>query len=86
MSTAKRSVNSLPLSVVIGPLMSQAAEIPYSEFKTKLAAGQLVDVTVGPTVDGVMTNSAAKAPDQATTRFFSLMPPGGDERSLEAGR
>ena len=40
------------LQSVIGPLLSPGVEIPYSEFKAQLAAGQLVDVTVGPTIDG----------------------------------
>jgi cell division protease FtsH len=71
------------LQSVIGPLQSQGAEIPYSEFKTKLAAGQLVDVTVGPTIDGTMRNSAAKSPDQATTRFVTLMPSSGDPDLLK---
>jgi cell division protease FtsH len=71
------------LQSVIGPMLSQGAEIPYSEFKTKLAASQLVDVTVGPTIDGTMRNSAAKSPDQATTRFVTLMPSSGDPDLLK---
>ena len=36
------------LQSVIGPLLSQGAEIPYSEFKTKLAAGQALMSPSGP--------------------------------------
>jgi cell division protease FtsH len=68
---------------VIGPLLSQGAEIPYSEFKAQLAAGQLVDVTVGPTIDGVMKNPAAKSPEQTTIRFVTLMPSSGDPDLLK---
>ena len=50
------------LQAMLGPLLPQSAEIPYSEFKTKLAAGQIVDVTLGPQIDGVMKNPAPKSP------------------------
>jgi len=71
------------LQAVIGPLLSQGVEIPYSEFKAQLAAGQLVDVTVGPTIDGVMKNPAAKSPEQTTIRFVTLMPSSGDPDLLK---
>jgi cell division protease FtsH len=71
------------LQSVIGPLLSPGVEIPYSEFKAQLAAGHLVDVTVGPTIDGVMKNPAAKAPEPATTRFVTLMPSSGDPDLLK---
>jgi len=44
------------LQMVIGPLLPRPAEIPYSEFKTKLAAGQIIDVTLGSPIKGVMKN------------------------------
>ena len=62
---------------VAGPLFTQTVEIPYSEFKTKLAAGELADVTVGPTIVGVMTKPAPST-EQPPTRFVSLMPSSGD--------
>jgi ATP-dependent Zn protease len=71
------------LQSVIGPLLSPGVEIPYSEFKAHLAAGELVDVTVGPTIDGVMKNPAAKAPEPATTHFVTLMPSSGDPDLLK---
>ena len=33
------------LQAVVAPLLPRAAEIPHSEFKVKLAAGQITDVT-----------------------------------------
>ena len=42
------------LQAVVGPLLPRAAEIPYSEFKMKLAAGQVTDVTLGTPIEGVM--------------------------------
>ena len=64
-------------------ILSPGVEIPYSEFKAQLAAGHLVDVTVGPTIDGAMKNPAAKAPEPATTRFVTLMPSSGDPDLLK---
>ncbi|MBZ5556174.1 MAG: ATP-dependent zinc metalloprotease FtsH [Acidobacteriia bacterium] len=66
------------LQMVMGPLMPRAAEIPYSEFKTKLAAGQVIDVTLGSQIQGVMKNPAPKSPQDATSRFVTVAPPGGD--------
>ncbi len=62
---------------------SQSAEIPYSEFKSKLAAGQIVDVTLGPQIDGVMKNPAPKSPEEATSRFITLSPSNGDPDLLK---
>ncbi|MGE5246062.1 MAG: ATP-dependent zinc metalloprotease FtsH [Betaproteobacteria bacterium] len=66
------------LHLIVGPLLPQAAEIPYSEFKTKLAAGQVVDVTLGPRIEGIIRNPAAKSPQEATSRFVTIAPPDGD--------
>ena len=44
------------LQAVVAPLLPRAAEIPYSEFKVKLAAGQVTDVTLGTPIEGVMKN------------------------------
>jgi ATP-dependent Zn protease len=35
------------LQAVVAPLLPRAAEIPYSEFKMNLVAGQVTDVTLG---------------------------------------
>ena len=66
------------LQAVVGPLLPRAAEIPYSEFKVKLAAGQVTDVTLGTPIEGVMKNPEGQTPRQATTRFATLPPPDGD--------
>ncbi len=71
------------LQLVVAPLLRQSAEIPYSEFKTKLAAGQIVDVTLGSEIQGVMRNPAPTSPEEATRRFVTLSPPDGDPKLLE---
>ena len=64
------------LRLVVTPLLPQSAEIPYSEFKARLAAGQIVDVTLGSPIEGVMKNPAPKSPGEATGRFITLTPDG----------
>jgi hypothetical protein len=44
------------LQVVVVPFLPRATEIPYSEFKVKLAEGQITDVTLGTPIEGVMKN------------------------------
>jgi cell division protease FtsH len=75
------------LQAVAAPLLPGAAEIPYSQFKVKLAEGQVTDVTLGTPIEGVMKNPEGKTPGQATTRFATLPPPDGDPeliRELDA--
>ena len=71
------------LHMVIGPLLPRPAEIPYSEFKTKLAAGQISDVTLGSPIEGVMRNPAPKSGEEATSPFVTLAPPDGDPDLLK---
>jgi len=66
------------LQTVVAPLLPRSTEIPYSDFKTKLAAGQITDVTLGTPIEGVMKDPNAKTPAQATTRFATYPPPDGD--------
>jgi len=66
------------LQAVVVPLLPRAAEIPYSEFKVKLAEGQVSDVTLGTPIEGVMKNPAGKTPAAPTSRFTTLPPPDGD--------
>jgi cell division protease FtsH len=66
------------LQTIIGPYLPRTAELPYSEFKTKLAAGEIVDVTLGTQIDGVMKNPAPRSPEDATSRFVTMSPPSGD--------
>jgi len=71
------------LGLFVSPLLPQSAEIPYSEFKAKLAAGQIADVTLGSRIQGVMKDPAPKTPAEATSRFVTLAPPGGDADLLK---
>jgi cell division protease FtsH len=67
------------LQMVMGPLLvPQVVEIPYSEFKTTLAAGQIVDVTLGPQIQGIMKNASPKSSKEGTRQFVTLAPPNGD--------
>ena len=66
------------LQAVVAPLLPRASEIPYSEFKVKLAASQITDVTLGTPIEGVMKNPEGQTPGRATTRFATLPPPDGD--------
>ncbi len=66
------------LQAMVAPLLPRAAEIPYSEFKVKLAEGQITDVTLGTPIEGVMKNPEGQTPGQATIRFATLPPPDGD--------
>lgn len=66
------------LQSLVAPLFPRSAEIPYSDFKAKLSAGQITDVTLGTPIEGVMNNPDAKTPQQSTNRFETLPPPGGD--------
>ena len=65
------------LQAAVVPLLPRAAEIPYSEFKVKLAEGQISDVTLGTPIEGLMKNPEGKTP-APTSRFATLPPPDGD--------
>jgi cell division protease FtsH len=69
------------LQSVVAPLFPRPTEIPYSEFKAKLAAGQITDVTLGTPIEGVMARADAQASKQ--TSFATLPPPGGDPDLLK---
>ena len=71
------------LQFVVTPFLHRSAEIPYSEFKAKLAAGQIVDVTLGSQIQGAMKNAAPKSPEEATSRFVTLAPRNGDPDLLK---
>jgi cell division protease FtsH len=65
----------------VAPLAARTTEIPYSEFKSKLAAGQVVEVIIGrERVQGTLKDPdpAAKAP--ATVPFQTLFVPDGDPK------
>jgi cell division protease FtsH len=66
------------LQAVVAPLLPRPAEIPYSEFKVKLAEGQIADVVLGTPIEGTMKNAEGQTPGQATTPFVTMPPPDGD--------
>jgi cell division protease FtsH len=66
------------LQAVVAPLLPQPAEIPYSEFKVKLAEGQITDVVLGTPIEGTMKNPERQTPGQTTTSFVTMPPPDGD--------
>jgi cell division protease FtsH len=70
---------------VLGPLAVQATEIPYSDFKAKLSAGQIVDLTIGDTrLVGDMKDPNAKPGDTtATVPFTTVGVPNGDPKLIE---
>src|SRR5690242_7444167 len=52
---------------------SRVARIPHSEFKVKLGEGQITDVTLGTSIDGMMKTPEGRTHEQATTRFATLL-------------
>ena len=64
---------------VLMPLLVQANEIPYSEFKTRLAAGQITKVYINDTdISGEMKNPDVKATDRPTVPFDTVGSPTSD--------
>jgi len=67
---------------VLGPL-TRRSEIPYSEFKQKLAEGQVVDVTLGER--GIVGQMKNPKPDASTPviPFTTMSAPAGDPKLIE---
>ncbi len=68
---------------ILSPMAIQAVEIPYSEFRAKLAAGDIIEVTISETdILGVMraspTEGGEPADPNATVRFDTVFAAGGD--------
>src|SRR5438477_11534018 len=62
---------------VLQPLAVQATEISYSDFKDKLKAGQIVDLTIGDTrLVGDMKNPSTAPGAAATVPFTTVAVPG----------
>jgi len=67
---------------VLAPLTVQATEIPYSEFKSKLASGQIVDVTIGDTrITGDMKSTTNGSTQ--TVAFTTVAVPNGDPTLIQ---
>ena len=70
--------------LVLSPFVVQAHEIPYSEFRNKVKAGQLVEVTIGsPRITGEMKNPSPTSDRDKTIPFDTVAPP-NDPTLLEA--
>jgi len=68
---------------VLTPLMIQATELPYSEFRQKLAEGQIVSVRIGETdIVGQMKNPNPGAGPELVP-FDTVIIPGGDPNLVE---
>jgi cell division protease FtsH len=64
-------------------LRPQAMDLPYSEFRSKLASGQIVRVTIGQTdIMGEMKNPDPKAP-QKVVLFDTVISPGSDPQLVD---
>ena len=69
---------------VVNPLLVQARDIPYSEFKGKVKSGQLVEITLtGSRIIGEMKNPAPTSERDKTIRFDTVAPPNGDPKLLD---
>jgi cell division protease FtsH len=69
---------------VVSTMLTPARELPYSEFRDTLKAGQLVEITIGsPRITGVMKNPAATSERDKTIAFDTVAPPNGDPKLLE---
>jgi hypothetical protein len=55
-------------------------EIPYSEFKTRLAAGEIIDVTLDTKIEGVLKTTAA---GNKPPRFMTIAPASRDPDLLK---
>jgi cell division protease FtsH len=69
---------------VLNPRMSQAREIPYSEFRARVRDGQVVQVTLnGWRITGEMKNPAATSGHNLTSPFETVAPASGDPKLLD---
>src|SRR5271157_729568 len=68
---------------ILPPVM-RIENIPYSEFKAKLKAGQVVSVTLGDThIAGTMKNPASPSEKNPTIQFDTVSVRNGDSRLIE---
>jgi cell division protease FtsH len=70
---------------ILGPILVRETTIPYSEFKAKIAAGQIVDVTLGQErIVGTMKNPDATDTKNPIVPFTTNAVPGGDATLIPA--
>src|SRR5512139_3714663 len=61
-----------------------SSEIPYSEFREKTKAGQVVEVTFsGSRVAGTMKDPSGSSNAKGVVRFQTVSPPAGDPKILD---
>lgn len=69
---------------ILTPLAIQATEVPYSEFKQKLASGQIVEVLIGETdIMGTMKDAKQGDKGGATVPFDTVYVPSSDPKLVE---
>ena len=69
---------------VLSTVLIPVRELPYSEFRQKLKAGQIVEITIGsPRIDGKMKNPAPTSDRDTVIPFDTVGPPNGDPRLLD---
>lgn len=69
---------------ILTPLAIQATAIPYSEFKTKLKAGELSQITITDTqIIGEMKNPNSGGQNGQTVPFTTVEVPNGDPQLIE---
>lgn len=70
---------------LLRPLLIHETQIPYSEFKAKIASGEIVDVTLGTErIVGTMKNPDAENTKIATIPFTTNAVPDGDPTLIPA--
>ena len=70
---------------IMGPMLIRESEIPYSEFKSRIASGQIVDVTLGQDrIVGTMKNLGATDVTSETVPFTTVAVPDGDPTLIQA--
>lgn len=69
---------------ILTPLLVSQIEIPYSEFKSKLKAGDIIDVTIGTErITGTMKSTSTQATGADKVPFTTVVLPDGDPTLIE---
>ncbi len=69
---------------ILSPLMIRNMEIPYSEFKNKIAAGEIIDLTISEDqITGTMKNTDDTSADAKDVAFSTIPVPNGDPTLVE---
>jgi cell division protease FtsH len=70
---------------ILYPLFSRQVEIPYSEFKTKIRDGQIINVTIETDrITGMMVNPSPQGKNDQNIPFTVITVPDGDPTLIEA--